>query len=164
MKRKSKGGLILVLSMVLLVFGTMGVLAFSDNNSLQLKIDPRGTPIFDDNRTIDGFKLDNQGEVLFEAADLQEINVLYPIEGFYYITDYLELLIETNNIANCQYSFEGSEFESMEYTNDTFHYHYLYDIEDNMNSTEPYEMILGALKNLNRITMHQLTFGLILQN
>ncbi|MFH1802935.1 MAG: hypothetical protein ABH864_05825 [archaeon] len=71
------------------------------------------------------------GNGMFAATSLG-IEVIWPIEGYYYITDYMEFEIETDTNTTCQYSFEGSEFKQMTYGNSTTHYDYLFDLQDNM--------------------------------
>ena len=82
-----------------------------------------------------------------ESLSSLEINVLWPEEGYYYITDYFELAVETNNAANCEYNFENSGFVKMNFNNGNVIYDYLYRLQDNMNSEEPYDIIFRCRDN-----------------
>ncbi|MEK6872191.1 MAG: putative metal-binding motif-containing protein [Nanoarchaeota archaeon] len=78
------------------------------------------------------------------ATTSTNIEVLWPLEGFYYITDALQLAIKTDAIAHCQYNFENLGFKDMEVTDDFTHSHYIYDLQDNMNG-EAYEIIFKCI-------------------
>ena len=66
-----------------------------------------------------------------------DITVIWPEEGYYYITDFMWLEVATNNNANCSYSLDSSEFKEMADGNATDHFQLITDLKDNMN-TGPY--------------------------
>lgn len=66
------------------------------------------------------------------------IEVLWPEAGYYYVTDYMELLIRTESVSDCTYSFDDSNPEALEFSNNTTHVHYLFNLADNMASEQPY--------------------------
>ncbi len=67
-----------------------------------------------------------------------EIEIVWPEPGYYYVADYMQLELNTNNPSVCSYSLDGSAFETMEETGGTSHYHTVFHLSDNMNSDLPY--------------------------
>ncbi|MDO8459474.1 MAG: hypothetical protein Q7S74_00015 [Nanoarchaeota archaeon] len=143
-----KAGGFSVLFVILLILLSMNVLAISDasvgSKVYEKKAISKNSPLLQE-RYANMSALDkeftkiesSQKNSLITTASTN-IEVLYPTEGFYYVTDYLEVALQTDTIANCQYNFQSSGFKSMEFSNDTLHYHYFYHLEDNMASEDPY--------------------------
>ncbi len=88
------------------------------------------------------FKMDKEFNLMrgFESdhIDANSISVVWPTEGYYYITDFMLLEIDTTEPSSCAYNLDGAGFELMEETGGTTHYHTLYDLADNMDSELPY--------------------------
>ncbi|GEM_PF-5920029 len=73
-------------------------------------------------------------------------DVGWPLPGYYYITDYFELLVYTNKIANCTYNFQSSVNEMN--GNGTGHGDYIYNLADNMEG-DAYEISFECTDSIN---------------
>ncbi len=64
------------------------------------------------------------------------ITDLYPVEGYYYITDRMLLYLLTSNPSTCTYTYNGQTKNIID--NLTEHYEYISGLTDNMMSDTPY--------------------------
>jgi hypothetical protein len=74
------------------------------------------------------------------------VDVIWPLPGYYYVTDYLKIEAHTNNIANCTFDFQSSVHGM--YENGTDHWDYLYNLADNMEG-DPYEISFECTDSLS---------------
>jgi len=70
------------------------------------------------------------------SSDINTITILWPVSGYYYITDALQLKITTANPSSCTYTFNGETKNMID--NETDHSYSIYRLTDNMASDEPY--------------------------
>ncbi|OGJ21569.1 hypothetical protein A3K73_09450 [Candidatus Pacearchaeota archaeon RBG_13_36_9] len=75
-----------------------------------------------------------------------KVDVIWPLPGYYYVTDFLQIAVYTNKIANCTYDFSSSI--SGMYENGTYHWDYIYNLADNMEG-EPYEIDFECTDSLS---------------
>jgi hypothetical protein len=59
------------------------------------------------------------------------VTIIWPEPGYIYITDAMQLEVETSGQATCSYSLNGGSYEPMEVLNVTDHVHILYNLVDN---------------------------------
>jgi len=110
-------------------------------------LDERNSPKFamPGNSEVSDTPLVSQEKYSLLADGGLKVDVLWPLPGYYYSTDFLELLVYTNKIANCTYDFSG--INEM-YGNGTTHWNYTYNLADNMDG-DPYEILFECTDSLN---------------
>lgn len=64
------------------------------------------------------------------------VEVVWPEEGYYYITDFMQLEVNSDS-TDCSYSLNGGDYRLMEIVDGTNHKQAIYDLADNM-AGDPY--------------------------
>jgi len=72
------------------------------------------------------------------SSSINTITIVWPEPGYYYITDYLLVEINSANPSSCTYTFNGQTKNMID--NETYHYTYALGLVDNMASSAPYVM------------------------
>lgn len=74
---------------------------------------------------------------LIASSASAQITIIWPEPGYYYITDFLLLEINSSNNANCSYSIDSSKFQEMNSSDSVSHYYVITNLKDNMGG-DPY--------------------------
>lgn len=127
---KNRYSLLLLIILISSLIYMTNVHSISYNDSLTIKTN-NVLNLADNQDKSESFKL--QSQIIANEG----IEVLWPIQGYYYITDYMQLFLTAPEMKICQYNFNNKGFEDMEYAEGNYS-SYIYDLEDNMANPQPY--------------------------